>query len=252
MAVRHRDSVRRLAARALDGGGRRVGIITTSWDVAGRCERPVYVLHYGRPAKRVGQPRLDAIYASGHSSAVELYVPCRRCEPCLRARARLWRDRAASEIRLWPRTWFVTFTLQPTERLRVISAARKRARDRSEEDFDALGEAQRWKRLHDQCNPLLTRYLKRLRKATGAPLRYIIVAEAHKDGFPHYHALIHEVDPSRPVRKRQIQSQWWHGFSTAKVVDDHKKAVFYVTKYLTKAAEARVRASVDYGDALSA
>jgi hypothetical protein len=80
-------------------------------------------------------------------------------------------------------------------------------------------------------------------------MRFLLVAEAHKTGLPHYHALIHEVDPERPVRSRILRQQWTLGFSQCKLVaqGDETKSASYVAKYLAKSAAARVRASQGYG-----
>lgn len=92
----------------------------------------------------------------------------------------------------------------------------------------------------------ITKYLKRVRKKSGAPLRYILVAEAHKSGLPHYHMLIHECDPSRQVRHKDLTAAWSWGFTRFKLVETSNTA-WYVCKYLSKAQLARVRASVRYG-----
>ena len=82
-------------------------------------------------------------------------------------------------------------------------------------------------------------------------LRYVLVAERHKDGWPHYHALVHERGPM--VTKRELQGQWKLGFTAFKLVDMSDKAVpYYVTKYLSKQALARIRASLKYGSGLNA
>lgn len=80
-------------------------------------------------------------------------------------------------------------------------------------------------------------------KKSGGRLRFLLVYEAHKDGFPHLHALIHE--QGEVVTKRELQKQWPYGFTTVKVCD--VATSHYVTKYLTKSVRARVRASQRYG-----
>jgi hypothetical protein len=146
-------------------------------------------------------------------------------------------------------------------------------------DFDCLPEASRFAERHYECSKEITLFLKRVR-ATAAvdhrqsarladacaaskgsrckchpinqfrvPLRYLLVAEAHKSGLPHYHMLISEFEESRPVRARHLKTNWRLGFSDVKLVaqDDGTRPAAYVAKYLAKSAIARVRASVGYG-----
>lgn len=242
--------VRALARAALSAGGSVEGATRVGWRIGGRCIAPVTVERFARPHAADKNSRVVEVPTDGTPNLVTLEVPCRKCLPCRKARARVWADRARSETRAAPRTWFVTLTFSPQERVRVLSAARKRARERSEEDFERLSEVERFGRLHDAAGPLVTRYLKRVRKAANVPLRFIAVAEGHQDGFPHYHLLVHEVLPGMHVKERQLREQWrgWHGFAEAKLVDGTKAASGYVTKYLTKSSLARVRASIRYGE----
>lgn len=92
----------------------------------------------------------------------------------------------------------------------------------------------------------LTLYLKRLRKNTGAMLRYLLVQEQHKSGLPHFHALIHEVNPLTPLRHAALTSQWKLGYTKFKLCEGPRTA-WYVAKYLAKAVDNRVRASLRYG-----
>ena len=96
---------------------------------------------------------------------------------------------------------------------------------------------------HKVISAELTKYFKRLRKS-GLKFRYVLVTEAHKDGYPHYHALIHEV--SAQIPKSRLQADWPYGFTTFKLVKD-TKAAYYITKYLVKDARTRIRASGKYG-----
>lgn len=93
--------------------------------------------------------------------------------------------------------------------------------------------------------------LKRLRKAHGkrGGLRYLVVMEAHKSNLPHYHILLHEVFTDYPMRKALLRPAWRFGFSHWKLADE--KAAPYVAKYLAKSAQARIRASIDYGNPLT-
>lgn len=93
--------------------------------------------------------------------------------------------------------------------------------------------------------PEIGKFLKRVRKNTGAKLRYLLVAEPHKSGLPHFHMLIHQCDTHIPVRYDDLKSQWRLGFSAWKLTD--YKSASYVCKYLSKSLRARVRASQAYG-----
>lgn len=237
MRVLRLGAARQVAARALESGATRSGLSTVQWDVAGRCESPVPVEIEGRADTRKGE--------TGMPIAIQMETRCRRCPACLRYRAWLWRVRAQSEVASAQRTWFVTLTLRPEEHwladLRASAECRRRG-----VAFETLSPEEQFTERHRAICVDLTKWMKRLRKQSGSKLRYILVAEAHKSGLPHYHALVHEVPASKPVTKRQLQEQWTLGFSTAKVVEDAKSAV-YVTKYLSKSVLARVRASLKYG-----
>jgi hypothetical protein len=150
------------------------------------------------------------------------------------------------------RTWFVTLTLRPEEQFKAASRARLRLAKQGT-DFDLLSPARQFAERHREVNREITLWLKRVRKISNAPLRYFLVAERHKSGLPHYHALLHEGDSGQPVRAAVIKSQWRLGFSQCKLVaaDDAKRGAVYVAKYLSKDALSRVRASKGYGHAQS-
>lgn len=109
----------------------------------------------------------------------------------------------------------------------------------------ALSSAQVFEELCREFGAELTLYLKRLRKNTKAKFRYLLVAEKHKSGLPHFHALIHEEEEGGLLHA-QLTSTWKLGFTKFKVVNAVQTA-WYVAKYLAKSSEARVRASRCYG-----
>lgn len=187
--------------------------------------------------------------SSSFRTTLEMDVRCRQCEECLKARAAFWRIRAQYELKNTAgRTWFVTLTLRPEEHFRSANLARVRLA-RLGEDFDRLDASRQFYERHHEVSRWITLYLKRVRKESAATLRYILVAEAHKSGLPHYHMLLHEAVLEEPVRQKTIYSQWLHGFSDARLVaqDGDISAARYVCKYLAKSALARVRSSVGYG-----
>jgi len=166
---------------------------------------------------------------------VDMDVPCRQCEACLKNRGRMWAARALRETKQAERTWFCTYTVNPENRVRVRIAAR---RAYGSEDYLAL---------YKVISKDFTKYLKRVRKESGSTIRFLLAAERHNDGFPHLHALIHEVKGG--VTKRTLQGQWTLGFSHVRLTDG--KEAHYVTKYISKQYLARVRASLRYGLCLS-
>lgn len=216
-------------ARALDAGGTMKSACTVEWDVAGRCQSPRYAQW-----RIKGQPRV-----------VDMTVPCRKCDVCLRKRAHLWKSRAQWELRQAPRTWMISLTLSPENHYKMLLHALKRAR-LGAVDFEKLPQSEQLLRRHREIGVLLTRWLKRVRKASGSRFRYFLVLEAHESGLPHYHALLHEISGQRQITKRDIQSQWPYGFSNAKLAYDQGGAG-YVCKYISKSSLARVRASGRYG-----
>ncbi len=224
------DEPRRLGA-AIDAGAVRSGQ-TLSIDQGGRCEAPILIIEKPRT-------RRQRVW-------LERDVRCRACKTCLKNRAREWRFRMQSELGEAERTWFGTMTLSPDNHQFFLELARSRLTKRGT-DLETLPAAEQFQVRCWAISPELTRFLKRVRKVSNAPLRYILVAEPHKSGLPHYHMLIHESDPSNPVRHAQLQSNWALGYSSWKLVEDNSRAAHYAAKYLAKSASARVRASLRYG-----
>jgi len=225
-------SGRALTARVIEGGGLRSSQVTSDWDIARKCENPIQREVFARPP---GSPDVVVGRWRKHPFRVRIMVECRRCNQCLRRRARLWWARAMAETAIAPRTWFVTWTLRPEEQYRALILGGTERRSEEEE----------WDIRHRQISKWITLAVKRLRKQTGATIRLLCVAEAHASGLPHYHLLVHEVQGV--VRERDLTACWPHGFSKSRLVADPRAAA-YVTKYLSKSMRARVRASIDYGN----
>lgn len=224
----------------------RSSLLTFKSDMAGDCQAPVYREYHGAEAMKA---RLDGTGAKsrGPQSVIEFDVRCRKCANCLKARAHHWRLRASAEISQAARTWFGTLTFRPEEVYRHKCAAHLRLAARgiawaemsSDDQFAALAH---------EMGKEFTLFMKRLRKA-GASVRYCLVAEAHKSGVPHFHVLIHERAEEEPVRHKVLVDQWRAGFCKFNLCNDRRPAS-YVTKYLTKSARARIRASAHYGSAV--
>lgn len=268
-----REEVLALARDAVDNGATLTSPFAVHWNAAKRCERPYRVCLEGRAERKPLPPLKAGFMKSGKlwvshrftpagtpctevdkwASSSELRSPiwldidvgCRQCAACLQARGIHWRERAKVELSAASRSWFGTLTFNPEERYLVECRART-------ELSRATSSSERFRALHGAISKLITDYVKRVRKAAVMPLRILFVAEAHKDGFPHYHALIHEpYGHAGVVTHRILTDQWKHGFSKWKVVKDNDAAASYCAKYLFKSAMARVRASRGYGDPYS-
>lgn len=288
---------------------RRLNGVQLAVNYAGNCQSPQEVERFARPNQlRLVDPGLAKLYRrwgielnpayrrskvyGRHSRPiwVKMAVPCRKCDNCHRRRRAMWSIRAKSEWRAAQRTWFGTLTLGPN----ALQVARDKARRRvarnysvdectgeiTHDDFDKLSEPAKMARLHEQLSPVITRYLKRVRKGSlpyhlrpwrrircemyGVPLvgkfryfdarptkfRFLCVAElGDKNGRLHYHVLLHEPVGGEAIRHALIEGQWAEiGFSDWELVEDPDRAS-YVCKYLHKRTIARVRASERYGEA---
>lgn len=221
----HLEYFRGYEGNALAGGAWKTSVNSLTWDIAGRCTNPATVTQRGAEELAPG-------FSTNHRY-IDYRVPCRKCRECLKYRAWLWKHRAKLEILESRRTWFCTYTVRPE--CRLIFKIKAQRKGGGPEDFN--------RNLCNEIGKEFTKYLKRVRKQAKGKLRFCLVFEAHKDGFPHLHALIHEVDAA--VTKAVLQGQWKHGFSTVKLCDT--EASSYVTKYLSKSMLARVRASLRYG-----
>lgn len=210
--------------------------------VSGRCSQPVTIDMEGRPDQimsGLGREPSSKVFCT-------MEVRCRKCPNCLRERASSWARRALNETALAQRTWFGTLTLSPHAHFLAMGRAERKLRNGGEV-FEDLTAEEQFRYRHAEISKEITLWLKRVRKESEADLRYCLTVEAHKSGLPHYHLLLHENLSSRPVLHRTLGSQWRLGYSSFKLAD--RRSAFYVTKYLSKDARARVRASQRYGDA---
>lgn len=211
-------------------------------DVSRGCENPVLVHVDGAPDKL-------SVALSGrpeHKVFAELEAPCRKCSVCLNRRRQMWGARGAQETAWSVRTWFGTLTAAPEVQARWLALSRRAARTRGLGSPDELSSNKQMALMWEHMGREVTLFLKRVRKETAEPVRYFVVAEAHKSGLPHAHILLHE--RAGPVSKRVLEGQWRSGFSQWRLVDTASpRAAFYVAKYLAKSADARIRASAAYG-----
>ena len=239
--IRYIGDLRKTIAKALANGGRQHSLFHYSWNVAGKCTNSVTVELYAREYADMAplKPRKAAM--------LTLETKCRKCKQCLRERQSLWAWRGVEEWQMSSRSWMGSLTWHPDRLFVLVSMTRLRLA-RGGTDYDTLSKEEQFEELHKTAGAELTLFLKRLRKLSNAPLRYLLVTELHKSGVPHHHMLLHEVSPEKPVRKAFLEDLWTHnGFSHWRLVTD-KRAAIYVTKYLNKAKLARVRASLRYGE----
>lgn len=180
---------------------------------------------------------------------VELRVECRGCASCLSHRAWRWTQRGVAEAAASARTHLVTLTVRPELQFAATCEVSRWCEEAHIEASSLSGEEMFARR----CEVLFSdiqRMLKRIRHA-GAKIRYMVVAEAHRSGDPHFHMLLHEVQrftEDAYDTYALVKREWTGGFADMSGVDrGDTKAVRYLCKYLSKAMAARVRASVGYG-----
>lgn len=161
-----------------------------------------------------------------------IYVRCRSCSGCMRLRQYSWMAKAAHEQAFAKRTWFVTLTFGANRRRAIFNAAS--AMDKPTDPG---------KRLIKAAGVYVSNYTKLLR-SKGFAFRYVCVPELHRDGFPHFHGLVH--DNRGDLTWDDLTDAYSAGFSVVKIVKD-ANALRYVAKYLSKEKLGRVRASFQYG-----
>lgn len=243
----HHDRLKAMLGEALGKGATRLAPTTWEWDISGDCEKPHLTEMRSRPDPRTQQGdlwkrggRTLVVPDDGHTIHCDLWTRCRKCPRCLDQRRKLWAARARQETKTSSRTWFGTLTLSPEEQALALYRGQRYAKSRGLEESDDILTR------HRGVTPDLSRYLKRLRKESGARFRYLLVCEAHKSGMPHYHMLVHEQSDLYPIREAVLSHQWKLGFCRWRLVKDATQAA-YLTKYLSKSAQSRVRASQHYG-----
>jgi len=242
------EAIQRMFVHALaDEGFIRSGNRIGTWDVSRGCEDPIAVTQSSRQtglAKNLRKP--------GYTIPVielVLLTPCRSCPTCLRRHARLWASRAVEETNESARTWFGTLTARPDVHVWIDAVAATRTRD-----FWSLPSGKKFELQSKVIGEEVTKYLKRLRKESGHRIRYLCVTEVHDGektsdfmrGRPHIHVLLHEF-AGQQFPKEMLERQWRHGFTKFRLVDNARHAAWYVSKYISKASEARTRASLGYG-----
>ena len=207
---------------------------------SGDCLEPIIMELQGKPY--LDHPQ--GMYSKAHY--LDLPVRCRQCENCLKHRRRLWTARAIDECALSHRNWFGTLTIRPEDRVRYLYTAQLRNERATGDSWGATEYPDQYRYLCMAILPHVTKFLKRVRKNAGTPFRYLLVTEAHEDGFPHLHMILHESEGS--VRKTVLEAAWRSGFSHWRLLPDgDPKGAYYACKYLSKSALTRIRASQRYG-----
>lgn len=256
MQFRTLSEVRRLALKALEAGAHHPQPSRVEWNLAAKCDDPKTITVVGRGyLKGVYQKSTVPQLNPGHLTVELSGLPCRKCPQCLRIRAYQWRERAMTEIGQSQRSWFCTFTLHPQWQHRVYmeELAHKTQHGWLDADFD---DAE--KEFLLRCRgglKLMTRYWKTVRKPWVGEVpvqpRYLLVAENHVSGLPHFHAIVHE-QAGETITHHRLRSRWVrYGFFHGKLVGSEDmsrmKAARYLTKYVAKSMLCRVRASERYG-----
>jgi len=217
------------------------------WDVSMDCEKPVSVTSWSRVTGRIDR----LLYGKSPPMAeITLLTACRRCRTCLRKKSKLWSYRAQQECALAERTWMCTLTTDPEIDFRIDMACAARIAG-----FAQMPPQGKFQHQALEMGVEVTKWLKRVRKNSGHPYRYLLIVETHdsrdtspeKRGRPHMHALLHEF-PGMPVRKAVLESAWRWGFGSFKLVETDQEAAWYVSKYISKAIDCRTRASIEYGN----
>jgi hypothetical protein len=237
----HIEPLTRLCARALAGGGRKTGPTTVEWDISGGCVSPIVREFHSRGDVDHG-PTMGR-----HMLRCIMTLKCRQCAHCKLVRRIAWTNRAQTEIIHSARTWFGTYTYRPEVRTLRTAAAILHMKRRWGDIWETQPENIRLRFLDQVMVRDFQLYFKRVRKKYSAQLRYMLVMEPHpSSGFPHYHALIHQVSAAQ-LTYRDLTEEWDLGFSTLKLVDTGPQAARYVAKYVGKGAYSRPRASQRYG-----
>lgn len=276
MTVADYHTTAAIAARALERGARKLPGTRVEWKASGNCSSPQTVERFARVSWQTqpdvagsflrsvqqqfpGATLVGTTEPRGMSSDVVVRdgripiwliaeVPCRKCDNCLKRRARAWSIRAQQEFRVAQRTWFGTLTVSPQAMSAALNHARARVAANEildaatgeflKEDYERLPENERVAHLHRYFSPRITRYLKRVRKgalpeylwpkaaiassligpykiygrffeAWATHFRFLCVAElGSENGRLHYHMLVHERVGSDPIRRVLLSNQW--------------------------------------------
>lgn len=244
-----------------DGLHRRVMVL----DIKHNCEAPF-------------EFELHARWSRAHGVKVKPFMirgtgRCRKCEACKMYRAWSWRHRAQEEFRLHRATLFGTFTMSMEQHYLLDARIASGTGERVARDLRGLPAKELFAARVQAFGDELQRWLKIIRKGRAGvspDLRYLLVAEMHDGsrtglemrGRPHFHILLHTNTPELLVKDSEwfiskdgrklvrdsawLRTSWKFGFTSFEFARDDR-AVVYVTKYISKGMECRVRNSNRYG-----
>lgn len=176
------------------------------------CYRPIDAWQYPNPHPDTGKRRLSFKPIAGEF----LQVPCGQCIGCRLDRSRMWAVRCVHEASLHDRNCFLTLTYDDEHLPADRSVNVKHFQD----------------------------FMKRLRKHTGAKIRYFHCGEYGGQTLrPHYHAILFGFDfddkelfkvsdSSRLYRSPLLERLWSFGFCT--IGDVTFQSAAYVARYVLK------------------
>lgn len=149
---------------------------------------------------------------------------CGKCGPCVRLKKWLKTNRIELEMKSAHGAWFCTLTQVQFE----LDDGRK---------FGVMTYEN------------VKKFLKRLRKNTGAEIKFVMAEELHRSGVRHWHAILMH---RGTVSKRQLEAAWagddLAGHCMVRRING-RGAARYVMKYIGKDEAYIVRSSIHLGKA---
>ena len=265
---RHDDilTVKRLAAQTLESATSRpvtyadgkVAHHSRVADYCGNCLTPKGIDLIGRTPRialtqESGRPTIEPHQYDGSKLPhfrLQARVRCRKCNNCLESKRTHWSIRASTEYRKAQSTVAYVLTYRPQIHVlhyyKMISDLRKRG-----VDYAKLTTPEKWYEKSRFYNRDLTLTLKRLRFSYPEhPFRYLATIEPHQSGHPHWHLMMH-YPTEFELSREQIADKWGLGFVLPPERPRHTGSAFarYMTKYIQKHYQVRIRASEGYGKA---
>lgn len=145
----------------------------------------------------------------------DLLIPCGKCVECLTKRSSEWAIRCKHEISTHKENCFLTLTYDESQLPSILI-----------------------------CKEYFQRFMKRLRKHTKKPIRYIVSHEyGSENKRPHHHAIIFGWSPKNQkllslnkgnplFRSDELEKLWTHGYSS--IGEANEKTAYYIASYALK------------------
>lgn len=92
-----------------------------------------------------------------------------------------------------------------------------------------------------ECNIDFDRFMKRLKRSQSKELKYLAVIEFQQRGAVHYHVLLNTGLPAK-----YLERIWSHGFVKITYVKDMNGSAKYISKYMTKHRDERMKGQKAY------